>query len=89
MNCGKKYTPDPKERGYSDQLRQRAVEMYVDGNNLRRIGRQLGVSHQSVANWVAAHVAQLPPAPRPAEVEVVEMDELHTFVKHKKTRPTS
>jgi transposase-like protein len=89
MNCGKKYTPEPKERGYSDDLRQRAIEMYVDGNNLRRIGRQLGVSPQSVANWVKAHTAQLPPAPQPEKVEVVEMDELHTFVEHKKTKRTS
>ena len=89
MGCGKKYTPEPKDRGYSDEIRQLAVQRYVDGNNLRRIGRQLGVSPQSVANWVKAHTAQLPPAPQPAEVEVVEMDELHTFIERKKTKHTS
>ena len=89
MVCGKKYTPAPKDRGYSDEVRQRAVEMYVDGNNLRRIGRQLGVSPQSVANWVKAHTAQLPTAPQPNEADVVEMDELHTFIERKKTKPTS
>lgn len=88
MVCGKKYTPAPKEHGYSADVRQRAVEMYVDGNNLRRIGRQLGVSPQSVANWVKAYTAQLPPAPQPEQVEVVEMDELHTFIEHKKTKRT-
>lgn len=88
MVCGKKYTPEPKERGYSDELRRRAVERYVDGNNLRRTGRQFGVSPQSVANWVKAHAAQLPPAPQPEEVQGVEMDELHTFIECKKTKPT-
>jgi transposase-like protein len=63
--------------------------MYVDGANLRRIGRYLGVNHQSVANWVKAYAARLPPAPVPDEVEVMEMDELHTFIEHKKTKPTS
>lgn len=63
--------------------------MYVDGMNLRRIARHLGVNHQSVANWVKAYTAQLPPAPLPDEVETMEMDELHTFIEHKKTKPTS
>ena len=89
MLCGKKYTPVPKEQGYSDDVRLRAVELYVDGMNLRRIGRQLGVSPQSVLNWVNAHAAGLPPAPQPDQVEVVEMDELHTFIEHKKTKRTS
>lgn len=89
MACGRKYTPEPKAQGYPDEVRQRAVQMYVDGNNLRRIGRQLGVSPQSVANWVKAQAAQLPPAPLPSQVEVVEMDELHTFIERKKTKPTS
>jgi len=87
--CGKKYTPTPKEHGYSEEVRRRAVELYVDGMNLRRIGRQLGVSPQSVLNWVNAHASGLPPAPQPDQVQVVEMDELHTFITHKKTKPTS
>jgi transposase len=66
-----------------------AIRLYVDGMNLRRVGRQLGVNHQSVANWVEAYVAQLPPAAQPEKVETLEMDELHTFVGCKKTGSTS
>jgi transposase len=87
--CGKKYTPEPQEQGYSAEFRLQAVKMYVDGLNLRRVARQLGVSPQSVANWVNAHAAHLPAPPVPEEVQVVEMDELHTFIEQKKTRPTS
>ena len=54
---------------------------------MRRIGRVLGVNHQSVANWVKAYAAQLPAAPVPSEVETVELDELFTFVE-KKSPPT-
>jgi transposase-like protein len=75
--------------GYSDETRLQAVKLYVEGMNLRRIARQLGVNHQSVANWVNAHAAQLPDAPLPSQVETIEMDELHTFIEHKKTKPTS
>jgi transposase-like protein len=52
--------------------------------NLRRIARQVGVNHQSVATWVNAYAAQLPPAPLPEQVDTVEMDELHTFIADKK-----
>lgn len=89
QDCGQRYTPEPKAQGYSDEVRLRAVQMYIDGGNLRRLARQLGVNHQSVANWVNAHAAQLPEAPLPEHVEMIEMDELHTFIERKKTKPTS
>jgi hypothetical protein len=63
--------------------------MYVDGINLRRIARHLGVNHQSVANWAKAHADQLPAAPVPEKVENAEMDELFTFIGDKKTGSTS
>ena len=87
--CGRHHTPEPKQQGYPDDVRRQAVQMYVDGANLRRIGRHLGVNHQSVANWVSAYAARLPAAPLPEEVETIEMDELHTFIEDKKTKPTS
>lgn len=88
--CQRKYTPNPKVVGYGDELRQQAVRLYVDGMNFRRIGRQLGVNHQTVINWINAHVATLPESPPlPGEVTVVEQDELYTFIGDKKTMPTS
>lgn len=60
------------------------MQLYVDGMNLRRIGRQLGVHHQSIANWAKAHAEQLPDAPVPEKVENAEMDELFTFIGEKK-----
>lgn len=62
--------------------------MYVDGMNFRRIGRQLGVDHKSVINWVKAYGAQLPAAPLPDDVNNAELDELFTFVGDKKTSST-
>jgi transposase-like protein len=88
-DCGARYTPEPNINGYPDEVRHQALQMYVDGNNLRRIGRHLGVSPQSVANWVNAHAASLPETPQPAENETVELDELFTFIGSKKRKPTS
>jgi len=83
-NCRRAYTPQPKPLGYDDATRLAAVKLAVDGMNFRRIARILGVNHQSVANWVRAHAAQLPPAPVPSQVETIELDELFTFVEQKK-----
>ncbi|HEC23636.1 MAG TPA: IS1 family transposase [Chloroflexi bacterium] len=89
--CERKYTPEPKRRGYDEATRRKAVEMYVDGMNFRRIGRMLGVAHRTVINWVNAYAASLPdepPVPGEAQ-EVHELDELYTFVGSKKTKSTS
>ena len=69
-------------------MREQAIRLYLEGLNLRRIGRILGVNHQSVANWVKAYASILPVAPVPEQVATLELDELFTFVGEKKTRPT-
>jgi transposase len=89
MHCQRKYTPYPKSRGYPHSLRQQAVQLYVDGLNLRRIARHLKVNHQTVANWVQAHAQSLPNAPMPAQVQTAELDELFTFMGDKKSASTS
>ena len=89
--CHRKYTPQPHHQGYAVEVRQHALRLYVDGINLRRIGRMLGVTHQSVSNWVPAYARQLPELPpTPASPQAVhELDELYTFVASKKTVSTS
>jgi transposase-like protein len=85
QGCGRKYTPEPKEHGYPDEVRQQAVRWYMDGMNFRRIACHLGVHHQTVINWINAHVASLRDLPPLSdEVGVVEQDELFTFVGSKK-----
>jgi IS1 family transposase len=85
QHCQRRYTPEPKEAGYGEALRQQAVRLYVDGMNFRRIARHLGVNHQSVINWINAYVAHLPEqAPQPETVTVIEQDELFTFIGAKK-----
>jgi len=63
--------------------------MYVDGINLRRTARLVGVAPQTVVNWVKAACEALPTRPAPAQAQTVEMDELYTFLTHKKTLFTS
>lgn len=94
--CQRKYTPHPVPHGYDEALRRHAIEWYVDGMNLRRIARHLGVVHQTVANWVTAYAATLPDAPPvpPSDaprslLPVVELDERYTFEGQKNSGSTS
>jgi transposase-like protein len=86
MHCQRKYTPEPKAQGYPASMRKRALEMYVDGGNLRRIARHLKVASQTVAYWVTNQAEALPNAPEPSEVKEAEMDEIFTFIGDKKTK---
>jgi hypothetical protein len=52
---------------------------------LRRTGRQLGVHHQSVSNWVKEEAEQPAEAPVPLVVRAAEFDEIFTFIGDKKT----
>jgi transposase-like protein len=88
MFCGSKYTPQKKLHGYDAKTRKQAIRFYVDGMNLRKIGRHLGIHHQTVANWIKSHVQNLPSIPQPKKVKVAELDELFTFIGSKKTKST-
>src|SRR4028118_815472 len=87
--CARVYTPDPLPLGYPDETKREAVRLYLEGVNFRRIGRVLGVNHQSVINWINAYHAALPISEQSVSLpEVVELDELFTFVGSKKRKPT-
>jgi transposase-like protein len=89
MFCQIKYTPDPKPWAYPEEVRRKALQLYVDGMNLRRIARHLGLHHRTVSLWVKAQAAQLPDPPVPEQVQEAEMDELFSFIGEKKTKSTS
>jgi transposase-like protein len=89
MHCRYKYTPEQKQHGYSDDVRKQAMQLYVDGRNLRRIARHLGIHHRTVSLWVKASAASLPEAPVPKGVKTAEKDELFTVIDNNKSGSTS
>jgi insertion element IS1 protein InsB len=88
--CQRKYVPQPQSPGHPTAIRQQAIRLVLDGNSQRQAARHSGVAPQSVANWLKQYADRLPDTlPRPsAPVEVVEQDELFTFVGDKKTKST-
>ena len=89
QHCRRYFTSVPKKKGYPEATRTLALKMVVDGTNFRRTARLVGVSPQTVINWVTAACEALPVRPAPTAAEVVELDELYTFVTQKKTALTS
>ena len=62
---------------YSDEVRHKAIKLYLEGNGFRRIERLIHVSHMSVINWVkqlASNVQQIPK--KNEKVDVLELDEM-------------
>jgi len=89
QQCQRRYTPQPKQAGYPDKMRQQGVQMYMDGVNYRRIGRLLKVDHVTVMHWVRAQANQTPATPPlPPQTTVIEMDELFTSIGAKRDKKT-
>ncbi len=77
-------------QGYSDDIKQQCLRMYVNGMGFRGIERVKGVHHTTVIYWVKQVGERLPDAYEPEEVpQVGELDELETFVRAKKTKSGS
>jgi transposase-like protein len=91
--CQRHFTPVANQIGYDQETKLLALRHYIDGNNYRRTGRQIGVNHQTVVNWVktAAEKAAAAPTPLPEvdENTIVELDELYTFIGDKKKKRSS
>ena len=83
-HCRYRYTVEKKSDVKSPETRQLALNMYLEGLGFRAIGRLLKVSHTAVFYWVkqAGESITLPVEDNP--VDVVEVDEMHTYVGKKK-----
>ena len=64
-------------------------EMYLEGLESRAIGRLLEISYGTVYKWVRKSGQEQMLRQSKEAVEVVEMDELHTYVGSKKTTDVS
>ena len=84
-HCGKVYTPNPKGRNYSDEVKKQAIKLYMEGNSGRAVGKILGISKNICLYWIKKYAKKIQTKNRANErVEVIEMDELYSFVERKK-----
>lgn len=72
--CRCRYTPDPQDQGYDEEMRQQALVLHLEGLSLRLIGRLLLVNHQTVANWINSYANYLPPDLPTSILELLALD---------------
>jgi transposase len=82
-SCGYRYTV--AQEGYSDAVKQQALAMYLEGLGFRSIGRLLNCSHTAVYYWIKKYGENSSLTIAGSEIDVVEMDEMHSYVGSKKT----
>ncbi len=82
LDCGRQFVENPiTERGYSDEIRQLCLRMYVNGMGFRGIERATGVHRTTVITWVKQVGESLPDTTPPENIpDVGEFDELGIFI---------
>ena len=83
--CGKYYTQESKKRGHSEETKNQAIKLYLEGNSGRAVGRILGIGKNMCLYWIRKYAKNIEPKETPnTRVNVIEMDELYSFVERKK-----
>ena len=81
--CNFRFTVD--QIGKPDTLKRNALILYLEGLGFRSIGRILNISHVAAYNWIKTYGEKLEELRASTNIEVVEMDEMHTYIGSKKT----
>jgi hypothetical protein len=81
-SCGYRHTV--KHLGKSPDIKCQALQLYLEGPGFRSIGWFLNCSHVAVYNWIKAHGESIEPLRSDKDIEVVELDEMHTYIGSKK-----
>ena len=69
----------------SNEIKKMAIDMYLEGLGFRSIGRVLNISYGTVYQWVKQLGRQHQIKPdNSQEINIVELDEIHSDTKHKK-----
>ena len=93
-NCRKKFIT---ELNYSEEFKEKAIQILYEGNSGRAVGRIMGINKSTVYNWIkklnektqkTAIIDERNKTHESQPAEEIEMDELFTYIKDKKTEPT-
>jgi transposase len=82
--CGCNYT-QPHKPGYGISIKRQSLHLYLEGLGFRAISRLLNVSNVSVLNWIRAFGEQVKNLKSPVPGEILEIDEMHSYIGSKKT----
>jgi transposase-like protein len=80
-----KYRFTVEQVGKPNKIKRDALVLYLEGLGFRSIGRFLNISHVVVFNWIKSFGERLEEFRNTEDIEVVELDEMHTYIGSKKT----
>jgi hypothetical protein len=87
---GRQFVESYEQKGYSHDVKQICLKMYLNGLGLRGIERVTGINHNTIINWMKMAALAHLEAPEFDEIlEITDLDELQGFVGAKKTRSRS
>ncbi|MRM86300.1 IS1 family transposase [Riemerella anatipestifer] len=84
-NCGYFFSVEKKSDVKTLEQKRLALEMYLEGLGFRAIGRLLNISYGTVYQWVKKWGESVELPKNEVPIEIVELDEIHSYVQHKKT----
>ena len=84
-DCRYRYTVEKKSDVKTRDVRRMALEMYLEGLGFRAIGRILKISYGTVYQWIKYWGSKVELPQRKEVINIVELDEIHTYVASKKT----
>ena len=82
-DCKHRFTVE--QIGKPSNVKRDALILYLEGLGFRSIGRFLNVSHVSVFNWIKSFGEKIDEFRNTEEIEITELDEMHTYIGSKKT----
>ncbi len=83
--CGYRHTVILKSTAKPQSTKRLALQLYLEGLGFRSIGRILNVSNVCVLKWIRFFGKELQNLKKKdTPIEIVEIDEMHTYVGKKK-----
>lgn len=82
--CNHRFTVELKSTAQPESIKRQALHLYLEGLGFRSIGKFLGVSHVAVFKWIKSFGQQVEKIKSEQKIEVVELDEMHTYISQKK-----
>lgn len=65
-------------------MKRQALELYLEGLGFCSIGRILKFNNVTILNWIRAFGEELGALRRNEPVEIMELDEMHSYIGSKK-----
>ena len=84
-DCGYFFSVEKKSDVKTPEQKRLALQMYLDGLGFRAIGRILNISYGTVYRWVKKWEESVEFPQNKEPIEIVELDEIHSYVQSKKT----